>query len=59
MAIKKKSKTKSQEPVSKPRQKVLAITLGASLPAGTIISDEVYTDLIGAGFTDEQLFGKQ
>ena len=41
------------------KKKILTVTLGASLQAGQEISEEIYKDLIGAGFTDERLFGKQ
>jgi len=38
---------------------VLAVKLGDSLPVGSVITEETYLDLKGAGFTDEMLFGKQ
>lgn len=57
MATKKKETiTPKPEPVKK---LILAITLGSSLKAGDEITPETYLDLQGAGFTDEQLFGKQ
>jgi hypothetical protein len=66
MAKTKEIKAKAQEApkvkevpkVREQKAKVLVIDLGASLKKGDALTDEQLTDLIGAGFTEEQLFGK-
>ena len=48
---------KEQPKVREQSDKVLKIRLGSSLKEGDVLTDKQYKDLIGAGFTDEQLFG--
>ena len=45
------------EPVVKAKKMILVMDLGGSLKKGDSLNDDQYTQLIGAGFTDEQLFG--
>lgn len=54
--VQKASPAKEQPKVREVR--TLSITLGSSLKVGDVLTEEQYKDLIGAGFTDEQLFGK-
>ena len=66
MAKKTEIKAKAQEApkvkevpkVQETKKNVLVVDLGASLKKGDTLTDEQYKDLIGAGFTDEKLFGK-
>lgn len=59
-----KPKTQTASPVKEvpkvreQKSQTLVIDLGSSLKKGDVLTKEQYTDLIGAGFTDEQLFGK-
>jgi hypothetical protein len=43
--------------VREQKAKVLVIDLGSSLKKGDTLTDEQLNDLVGAGFTEEQLFG--
>lgn len=61
MALKKKTAKQTEpQPVQKKAtsKRVLAIDLGATLKKGDELTDEQLANLLGAGFTEERLFGK-
>lgn len=56
----KQSKKVSQpeQPKKSSTKKVLAIDLGSSLKKGDELTEEQLANLLGAGFTEDRLFGR-